>query len=226
MSNPKALERIKKLLRLARDPGATPAEAESAFLQAQRIMAENGFEDGEVIDTAAPEEAILDEDVSVGRRRDFWRGRLAVVVSRNFRCKTYWRGRNDGQNGVHFLGRRGDVAIAKEVYVTAQEVALQQARSFLKANRGGLKSRNAFLTGFAEGLAAKFEEQVQQMTATGTALVVVADAGVEAKYDELKLRRGKRSAALLSDDNARAAGEQAGRAFDLRSNLVRSSSVR
>jgi hypothetical protein len=221
VSNPKALERIKKLLRLARDPGASPAEAESAFLQAQRIMAENGFEDGEVIDTAAPEEAILDEDVTIGRRRDFWRGRLAVVVSRNFRCKTYWQGHPDGHSGIHFLGRRSDVAIAKEVYVAAQEVALQQAGAFRKANGGGLKSRNAFLSGFSEGLAAKFEEQVQRMTATGTALVVVADARVEAKFDELKLGRGKPRYVRLGDEDARVAGEQAGRAFDLRRDLLR-----
>ena len=166
MNNPKALERIKKLLRLARDPGASPAEAESAFLQAQRIMAENGFEDGAVIDTAAPEEAILDEDVSV-RRRDFWRGRLAVVISKNFRCKTYWAGHPDGGYAMHFLGRRGDVAIAKEVYLAAQEVAIQQVAAFLKENRGGLPARNAFLSGFAEGLAAKFDDQVRTMLATG-----------------------------------------------------------
>lgn len=218
MNNPKALARIQKLLRLARDRGATPAEAESALLQAQRIMAENGFEDGEVVDTAAPEEVILDEDVAVGRRRDFWRGRLAVVVAKNFRCKTYWRRGVDGQSGIHFLGRSGDVAIAKEVFVAAQEVALQQVGVFLKGNRGGLPARNAFLAGFAEGLGSKFQEQVQQ---TGTALVVVADAGVEAKYVDLKLRRGKASAAGMRDESARTAGEHAGRAFDLRRKLDR-----
>lgn len=219
MNNEKALDRIKKLLRLARDSGATQAEAESALLQAQRIMAEHGFEDGEVLETAAPEEAILDEDVAVVRRREFWRGRLAVTVARNFRCKMYWRSRPDGLNGVHFLGRKGDVAIAREVYVAAQEVALQQARSFLAVNRGGLVARNAFLAGFAEGLAAKFDEQVAVMKAAGTSLAVVADAGVEAKYDELELRTGKRSSARLSDPSARAAGQQAGRAFELRRNL-------
>ena len=215
MNNVKALDRIKKLLRLARDPGATPAEAESAFLQAQRIMAENGFEDGEVIDTAAPEEAILDEDVAV-RRRDFWRGRLAVTVAKNFRCKTYWAGGRQRGFAMHFLGRRGDVAIAKEVYLAAQEVALLQVAEFLKANRGGLPARNAFLSGFAEGLAAKFDEQVHTMQATGTALVVVADAGVEKTFGALGLRSGRHSAAGLGDENARAAGAEAGRAFDLR----------
>src|SRR4051812_34335199 len=172
MSNPKALERIKKLMRLARDPGASAAEAESALLLAQRIMAANGLEDGEVIDTSAPEEAILDEDISVVRRKEFWRGRLAVVIARNFRCKMYWRGRDDGRSGVHFLGRTGDVAIAKEVYVVALEVALQQVATFLKTNRGGLKARNAFLAGFCDGLATKYDEQVAIMKAASTALVV------------------------------------------------------
>ena len=221
MNNPKALDRIKKLLRLARDPGATPAEAESALLQAQRIMAENGLEDGEVIDTAAPEAAILDEDILVVRRREFWRGRLAVVVARNFRCKMYWRGRDDGGSGVHFLGRQGDVAIAKEVYVAALEVALQQVAIFLRVNRGGLRARNAFLAGFADGLGAKYDEQVEQLRAASTALVVLADAGVEARYEELGIRRGRRSHAGFSDGNARAAGQAAGRQFDLRRNLVR-----
>ena len=224
MNSPKALERIQKLLRLARDPGATPAEAESALLQAQRIMAENGLEDGEVIDTATPEEAILDEDISVVRRKEFWRGRLGVVIARNFRCKMYWRGRVDGRSGVHFLGRKGDVAIAKEVYIAALEVALQQVAIFLRANRGGLKSRNAFLAGFADGLAAKYDEQVEQLKTTGTALVVVADAGVEAKFVELKLRRGKPSDAGFRDQGARAAGQIAGRAFDARRNILRTGS--
>lgn len=220
MNNPKALERIQKLLRLARDAGATPAEAESALLQAQRIMAENGIEDGEVVDTTGAEEEILDEDVLVVRRKEFWRGRLGVVISRNFRCKMYWNTYARGRVGVHFLGRRSDVAIAKEVYVAAVEVALQQVADFLRIHGGGLKARSAFLAGFADGLAAKYDEQVVQMRASSTALVVVADAGVEAKFDSLRLRTGRRSTVGAGNPGARAAGQAAGRSFSGRRRFV------
>ena len=61
------------------------------------------------------------------------------------------------------------------------------------------------------------------MRAASTALVVVADAGVEAKYEDLKLRRGRASHAGQSDQSARAAGQIAGRAFDPRGPLLRRS---
>lgn len=222
MDSQKALDRIRKLLRLARDPAATPAEAETALLQAQRIMAERGIADGEVVETSTTEETIADQDVAAVRRRDFWRGRLAVVIAKNFRCKTYWMRRPDGLSGVHFLGRTGDVAIAGEVYVAAVDVALAQVAIFARARRGGgVRARNAFLAGFADGLAMKFDEQVVEMTAASRALVVVADGAVEAKFNELRLRAGRRSGSGLHDPTAREAGERAGRAFQLHRDRLR-----
>lgn len=77
------IERIKKLLALAEDEGATEAEATAAALMAQRLIAQNDVEQWEL--HAAAEEPI--EACYTAPARSRWRWRLADVVAPAFRCR-------------------------------------------------------------------------------------------------------------------------------------------
>lgn len=57
----KILDRIRKLLRLASDKGATQEEAESALLMAQRLMVEHGLNESQVEEAPTPDEMKIEE---------------------------------------------------------------------------------------------------------------------------------------------------------------------
>lgn len=81
----KIVERIRKLLALADDKGATEAEAVAAVMMAQRLMAENDVADWEL--HSMDEQPIATAESEPVRRR--WRWTLADAISSNFRCRYY-----------------------------------------------------------------------------------------------------------------------------------------
>lgn len=219
MSNAKTLDRIRKLLRLAKGAGTTPAEAETALLMAQKLIAESGLEEGAVEEVPAVQEIIEGTADDLGRTES-WRGRLAFVIAKNFRCECYWNKltRFPIRNLLVFLGHTLDVEIAKEVYSCAVEAALREVDVFLRArgltgsraNPVGRRAWNEFLIGFTTGLSAKYAEQVKK---NKWALVIVTPADVLEAKRKLKLSTlGHRPS--LGDDSARAAGHEAGKKFE------------
>ena len=217
----KVLDRIRKLLRLAADKGATQEEAESALLMAQRLMVEHGLNESQVEEAPTPEEMKIEEGVAedIGRTES-WRGRLGSVIADNFRCKSFWRQMRTAKpirSLLVFLGHAGDVAIAKEVYQCATEVALREAGSYCRS-RGRTGSRqdpegramwNEFLIGFSVGLREKYRSQVQSNKWT---LAIVTPEDVKRRAETLGLRSLNHNVSIGSPE-AREAGREAGKAF-------------
>ena len=59
MENERVLEKVKKLLALANDRGATEGESQTALLMAQKIMAENNLTIKDVEAKIRPREVII-----------------------------------------------------------------------------------------------------------------------------------------------------------------------
>src|SRR5690242_2167122 len=66
--------------------GCSEAEAQSALLQAQRLMAKFGLTMGEVVDSSEqPKREIVHGKASLYEKKVWWKGRLAMVIADNFR---------------------------------------------------------------------------------------------------------------------------------------------
>ena len=115
----KLLERIRKLLNLA-EGTRHKDEAEAAMLKAQLLLAENGWEIGDVPgfqDTKTVLKGELDTD---DKSPQNWQVLIAGVIAKNFRLTLYsttvgytknWR----KKSALRVLGLKSDVEIGQEV---------------------------------------------------------------------------------------------------------------
>ncbi len=176
------IQKIIKMLRLARNAG-TEAEAHTALTLAQKLMYAHDVEEHEVDgpEVDGPEvvqpidDAVVDE---MGRHVD-WKEYLAAIVAENFRCAyIISESRSTGTIRLVFVGRRADVAIAREAYETSAIVAghLAEQCAQSRAPHEQPAARASFLTGFLRGLCGRFDENKGS-----TALMVIADPEVIAE---------------------------------------------
>lgn len=156
------IERIKKLLALAEDEGATEAEATAAALMAQRLIAQNDVEQWEL--HVAAEEPI--ETCASSPARSRWRWRLAEVVAPAFRCRycgnterTGWWA--DNIKRIEFYGYRTDAKAAAITFDFLYKVGCRLAR---RASRGKAHGTyNAYVLGYVEGIRGELEKQTQAL---------------------------------------------------------------
>ncbi len=171
------IQKVVKMLRLARNAG-TEAEAHTALTLAQKLMyaheiAEHELDEPEVVQPI--DDAVVDE---MGRHVD-WKEYLAAIVAENFRCAyIISKSRSLGTIRLVFVGRRADVAIAREAYETSAIVAghLAEQCAQSRAPHEQPAARASFLTGFLRGLIGRFDENKGS-----TALMVIADPEVIAE---------------------------------------------
>ena len=169
------IERIKKLLALAEDDGATEAEATAAALMAQRLIAQNDVEQWELHSSA--EEPIESHFSASARSR--WRWRLADVVAPAFRCRycgsterTGWQ--RDNIQRIEFYGYRTDAKAATITFDFLYKVGCRLAR---RASRGKAHGTyNAYVLGYVEGIRGELEKQTQ-------ALMIVVPPKVNEAYE-------------------------------------------
>lgn len=128
----KIVERIRKLLALADDKGATEAEAVAAVMMAQRLMAENDVADWEL--HSMDEQPIATAESEPVRRR--WRWTLADAISSNFRCRYYQNRKRCAPTGwkteyrMIFYGYESDAkAAALAMPLPAKEVCQNTAKT-------------------------------------------------------------------------------------------------
>ena len=173
-NNSQIVERIRKLLRLG---GNNPNEneANSAILQAHRLMAKHGIE---TVQLEENQEQISYSTVYCqhkGNRK--FRKILSSVIALNFRCRCFSQ---DGR--VAFFGRSNDVAVARDVFEYAYTFAYRESDRLYRKRRqmghDGTDVVNSYAIGFIGGLREKLEQQ-------STALMVVVPQDVQDRYAEL-----------------------------------------
>lgn len=171
------VKKIQKLLALADSKrNDSDAEAQAALLKAQQLMAEHGVQMSDV-------EVDVDEPVSYGleacehKGNKGFRCQLAVIIARNFRCKTILLSNKQ----VAFFGHAADAKIAKSAFEYAYHFAKKQGDACVgQARRNCEDTKNVFnsyVMGFLGGLREKLDKQCQ-------ALVLIVPQDVNDKFHD------------------------------------------
>ena len=197
----KILERIKKLMALADNKGATEAEAMAAALAAQKLIAEYDVEDWELHSKDA-EPMVEEQSDTVSRR---WRWHLAGVIAPAFRCRSFenntWNEetrRRDKRMG--FFGYKTDARAAALTFNMLYRIGNRLARRYSKGRRVG--TYNSYIVGYVNGIKSELEKQTQ-------ALMIVVPPKVNEAYEEFAAGFTKAgSVALTCNEQARDAYEQ------------------
>lgn len=210
MENERVLEKVKKLLALANDRGATEGESQTALLMAQKIMAENNLTIKDVEANDKPREVIFEQTAKTSRL-PWWHKSLANILSNNFKCECVTT-RHHGVGGysyVRFIGHPEDAEICKTVYQFAvgkiSHLSDKYSTSYKKyqnpnANKAGIK--NDYIRGYLNGVKSKFAEQVSR---NNWGLVVVCDPDVTDALNSIEhLHHTKTTLNINSEGSQRA----------------------
>jgi hypothetical protein len=215
MEQNKLLARVRKLIALSEDPGATPAEAQLAWDTAQALMIEHDISQAQL----TPEERAKIETVMIdmGKStadRDLWRFVAATRDMRTF----YYAGTSRGA----LIGFADDIAYVQTLVTS---LLLQRERYLRTALEGGERGywenarswNNTFRVSFAtqiyRRLMAAKARTVQETGGTSTALVLASKKSqVDAYCDATHNIRKVKSAPLKANGGARAGVSAANRA--------------
>ena len=208
----KIIEKIKKVLELSRN-NPSEEEAQAAALKAQKLMAEYHISISE-IEGLGDTNDIEETSITVGMGNK-WKYELANVVSKNFRCKYFIR----GKAVICFYGHKVDTEIAAETFKYLFSTGNKTAASYYNRMRNeemntygcfyGAGLKNSFLHGFLNGVSEALDRQC-------TALMIVVPEEVKEAYAE-KFKNSRRFTSHLSvaggsgGREAFAAGKQHGR---------------
>jgi len=161
--DPKTIDRIKKLLNLARDGGATEAEANLAMERATEIMMENNLSMATVEASGqSSQEARLKEGAANANYR-WQRMLMKAIADASFLdvTVTFTRvanrfGYRDLATGYELIGRVSNVTMAKQMY----EYLLSTIARLRKEYATDRNHKEAVL--FAEGLADRLAQRINE----------------------------------------------------------------
>lgn len=196
------VEKIRKLLRLAKDKGATENEAANALAMAQKLMLQHNIQNvEEKIDVQAVKGRWTNEG-----RDDKWEQVVAQAVAKLFTCRVLMLAK--GKYGWQFVGNPANVAVCEETFpwVCDQIEALyKQGLKAFKFQNGSLSReiRGNFRATFKEHCALRIFHRVSEIVAKARneipehmALVVI-DQSLAAADDLIKdVRKTKRQTSI------------------------------
>lgn len=226
--NEKLLDKIKKLLALARSPNQH--EAERALAAAQAMMLRHNIQLSQV-ESFDPDKQRYDEEtvLSCGRRPPSEVPFVIPIVREFFFVRPLWQRRHrDGRatKDLSFFGTPENIETAKHVYrylCAAFRALWKEYRQHENplATQGDAR---LFYYGAQQGLTEKLKAEKEQAEAAdpsaGTALVVLNNAlvaALSAKYPAL--RKGRASSIRYRDTDAEDAGYYAGRQIQIRKGI-------
>lgn len=179
MTNEKVLQKIKKLLEVTIENGASENETKMAALKAQKLMSEYGIKsvDGSLGNQNEISESKADKKYTKTESSKFCI-LLADAVAKNFRCKFYIIKGGQEKIQIIFFGHISDVEICTKVY----EMLLNaMSKLSIKAYRK-LKSEGGYTKGFFQSYNFAFIEGIKSVLddqCTALALVIPDDVKKE-----------------------------------------------
>lgn len=162
MSDTKIIDRIKKILELAKN-SSNEEEAATAAARAAELMTKFEITEAELAIEAGVEHTpepiehhVIRDDGKVRQRRSAWRGIIAGAVAQSYGCRSYFQGGH-----VVFFGRTsGNQACTYTYQYLCNEVealtSVAWIRAGLKPSKSLTKSwKNAFRIGAARTIASR-----------------------------------------------------------------------
>lgn len=223
MSNPDlegVMRRIQKLLAIAGDDRADPAEAAAAAGMAERIMAKYQLAHEDIIVQALRQGDDLSTADCVASAKTNgtkviqvppWANWLATRVAQLNDCGARLVITASGDRGIRFYGYSADVQVAKWMYDYLVATTLRLCRqykvsdAYLREGRQGINSyRQGVSTGISSSISKAIAAKKEEARSTGTALVLVKAGAITQKYGEVfSTKKGKTS---VSAGNSYSAG--------------------
>lgn len=182
------IERVKKLLRLARDKAASPAEAALALNRALELVQQHEI-DVAALDLDEPTERLVCERVRVGWSISFIKRRVNTILLSYFRVRTIW-----DRPDLAIVGFETDVTIAGYVFHFLVRACSDALRDYVAAERKArrkvtTRKKQGFIQGWIYGVASNLLEPGQQRSEiddSKTAIVLAAkQAAVENHFSDL-----------------------------------------
>lgn len=205
------IEKIKKLLNVTEEKGATPAEAAKALMLAQRLMFKEGLTEA---DLETPEQLKVDDNIfnTITKTISKHILNLAFALAQHYKCFVYIK-KNlaSREEKLKIVGRENEAKAFSQILtyaVVMQERCFQEflnaEKQSKKLNRSqSLRLKNDFCLGFARGMDKQLTDNENQY-----ALVLVRPQQVQ-DYIDTKLNLVFRDAkdCAHSDDMVRAHSE-------------------
>lgn len=226
----KVLNRIRKMMKLANDAGATEGERDNAMRMIHATLAKHNLEmsDVEASDPAQQEKRERMRSLFLGKP---WACQIANAIAHLYFCR-YFRehiGGNAGPTqkcGHHFVGRHSNVVTAQEMAQWVVESVNREAQRFQRMMRTGYGEYRAFAQGAADRIMERChqiraESEKQQANNNCTGLIVANLYRTELianeqflKDEGVRLKAG-RSQSEAEGALARAAGRSYGNSVSL-----------
>lgn len=196
MENEKVLSKVRKLLKLAADAGATEGERDNAMRMAHGLLAKYNL-DMAAVEAAggeAPDEARGKLSAEFYGRP--WARRVAIAIGKLFFCSYLYHQHSDAKKTKHvFIGRKSNAITALEMTRYLVESIQREARARARSSDEG----SSFARSFALGAAMKINERVNQLIrdsekqsvqpTTGTAIVLASLYATEREKNALVVRQ-------------------------------------
>ena len=171
----KVIEKIRKLLAMTEENGASENEAMIAALKAQKLMAEYNLTVADIDDKDAENE-IVEVGIDAGTKYK-WKYRLANIIAVNFCCKVYVVNKRE----IVFYGYKNHADIAGEVFSFLFNTGIKLSCNYyyrcMKEGRETVGVKNTFLNGFCDGIKEVLGQQCR-------ALMLVTPKDVEESFAE------------------------------------------
>lgn len=181
-TDPKILERLRKLLSMAAD-GSSPQEAAIAAKQARTLMDKHQLSKSDLVES--DEFGI----VSVGAARRFtpvWEQGIAILVAQYNDCVVSLENINSFRV-LTFKGLEADVVAAKLMFTYLTDNGKRLCKNYM-AGHYNARTGTQFKGAYVRALNEKFKELIVERTklTTNTALMVVKKDLVKSKFGETK----------------------------------------
>ena len=171
----KIIEKIRNLLNMTQENGASETEAMMAALKAQKLIAEYNINIAD-IETSDDSMTIIEESFVCGKGNK-WKVGLAAIIAKNFRCRAYFIGKSQ----VVFYGYESDAKIALDVFkflfTTGNKLADRCYYEYYKKGENTRGVKNTFLLGFCQGINDVLSKQC-------VALMIITPEEVKKSFDE------------------------------------------
>jgi hypothetical protein len=214
------LNKVRALLAKTMESGCTEAEAMAALERAQAMMAAYEISEAE-LNLTKEEKAILRREPPGTKDPHQIKYNLIYSVSRFCGCEG-WRNRRDEGGGMVFCGLPSDAQFATWLLDTLTSFIQVELVNHLMDVGPSKEDRREVIRGFVFGCTTRISERLDELrersapvaTPNAKALVVVKDAAIKAKLDELGIRLCSGGGSCAGFDNSsytagKAAGDRA-----------------
>jgi len=212
------MRRIAKLLAIAQDDRANPAEAAAAAGMAERIMRKYQLEHSDIIIQDLKTGDALDTADCVASAKTngtkvvdvpVWANWMATKVAQLNSCGARIVMTASGDKGFRFYGYVADVQVAKYMFDYLVATTLRLCRQFKDTPDyalGGRRELNSYRQGVALGICSSITDLIKakasaeaEAAATGRSLVVVKQNAITEKFGKVFATRPSKSAVRRGD---------------------------